>query len=234
MIETPKRVLVVIPHPDDAEGWCGGTVARWIREGAEVFYVLCTDGGKGSDDPQMTSARLVPIREREQLAAADSLGVREVVTLRHPDGELEDTVDFRKELVRAVRRFQPDVLLCPDPYRRASNWHRDHRVTGQVASDAAFPYARDHLHFPELLKEEGLDTHKTGTLLFWAPDIPDTYLDITDTIDAKISALVCHESQMSGRGSDGAAQWVRDRAKEAGKDQGFEYAEGFRKLEFRR
>ena len=147
MVDTPARVLVVIPHPDDAEGWCGGTVAKWAKGGSEVYYVLCTDGGKGTSDPAMTSERIAAIREKEQLAAAATLGVKDVVLLRHPDGELEDTREFRKEIVRAIRRFRPDVILCPDPYRRNSSWHRDHRITGQVTADAAFPYARDYLNF---------------------------------------------------------------------------------------
>ena len=235
MVDTPGCALVVIPHPDDAEDWCGGTVAKWINEGAEIFYVLCTDGGKGSNNPEMTSERLAAIREKEQLEAASSLGVKEVVLLRHPDGELEDTGEFRKEIVRAIRQFRPDVVLCPDPYRRRSYWHRDHRITGQVTADATFPYARDHLHFQELFKEEGLQTHKAGMILFWAPDDPDTLIDISDTIDLKIKALLCHHSQVSSSPGSDPGKWVRDRAKEAA--EGFsdlQYAEGFRKLEFRR
>ena len=235
MVDTPGCALVVIPHPDDAEDWCGGTVAKWINEGAEIFYVLCTDGGKGSNNPEMTSERLAAIREKEQLEAASSLGVKEVVLLRHPDGELEDTGEFRKEIVRAIRQFRPDVVLCPDPYRRRSYWHRDHRITGQVTADATFPYARDHLHFQELFKEEGLQTHKAGMILFWAPDDPDTLIDISDTIDLKIKALLCHHSQVSSSPGSDPGKWVRDRAKEAAEGSSdLQYAEGFRKLEFRR
>ncbi len=234
MAETPTRALVVIPHPDDAEGSCGGTVAKWVSQGAQVYYVLCTDGGKGSDDPQMTSERLASIREKEQLQAASTLGVKEVVLLRHPDGELEDTKEFRKEIVRVIRRFKPDVILCPDPYRRSSHWHRDHRITGQVTADAAFPYARDYLHFLDLFTEEGLEPHKTGMILFWAPDVPDVFEDITDAIDPKIKALSCHHSQLSGRSTAEIAEAVRRRAKEAGESPGYQYAEAFRKIEFRR
>ena len=233
MEETPGRVLVVIPHPDDGEGWCGGTVARWIKEGAQVLYVLCTDGGKGTDDPGMRPERLAEIREREQLDAASALGVEDVVLLHHPDGELEDSAEFRKELVRAIRRFRPDVILSPDPYRRSSHWHRDHRIAGQVAADAAFPYARDHLHFQDLHTDEGLATHKAGTILFWAPDTPDTHVDITDYIEAKARALLCHRSQAKGRSEEEAAERVRERARLAADGSGLEYAEAFRKVEFR-
>ena len=234
MIETPGCALVVIPHPDDAEEWCGGTVAKWIKEGAEVYYVLCTDGSKGSNQPEMTSEKLAAIREKEQLDAASSLGVKEVMLLRHPDGELEDTKEFRKEIVRAIRRFRPDIVLCPDPYRRMSHWHRDHRISGLVTADASFPYARDHLHFQELFKEEGLEPHKTGMILFWAPDIPDTIVDISESIEMKIKALLCHNSQISGRANRDVGDSVRERSSEAAQGSGFQYAEAFRKIEFRR
>ena len=234
MIDTPGRALVVVPHPDDAEAWCGGTVAKWVRDGSEVDYVLCTDGAKGSNDPEMTSERLSRIREKEQLEAASALGVKEVVMLRHLDGELEDTDGFRKEIVRAIRRCRPDTLLCPDPYKRAFNWHRDHRIAGQVAVDAAFPYARDHLHYRELLSDEGLETHKTGTILFWAPDVADTFVDISETIDLKIAALLRHGSQLWNRAEGSVGESVRKRAIQAAEGSGYEYAEAFRKIEFRR
>ena len=233
MLETPKVALVVIPHPDDGEGGCGGTVAKWVIQGSEVFFVLCTDGGKGSDDPEMTSDRLAAIREKEQLQAASTLGVKEVVLLRHPDGELEDTREFRKEIVRAIRRFRPESVLCPDPYRRDYHSHRDHRVTGIVAADAVFPYARDPLHFKELLKDEGLQPHKAAQILFWATDDPDMFVDITETIDIKIKSILCHESQISKSRDREVGESVKKRAKEAAADSGYQYAEAFRALEFR-
>ena len=148
---TPERALVITPHSDDAEVWAGGTIAQWVRAGAEVHYVLCTDGSKGTDDPEIRVDELIAARNREQLAAAKILGITNVVMLGRPDGELEDTSDFRKELVRQIRIIKPDVVLTTEPYRRNMQWHRDHRIAGQVALDAVFPYARDHLHFGDLL-----------------------------------------------------------------------------------
>ena len=142
MFKSPGSALVVIPHPDDGEIGCGGTTAKWIREGCKVFYLLCTNGDKGSDDRGITSASLAKVRSEEQLAAADSLGVEEVIMLGYPDGELEDTKQFRGEVVKAIRRFRPDVVICPDPFRMTPYWHRDHRICGQVTVDAIFPYAR--------------------------------------------------------------------------------------------
>jgi LmbE family N-acetylglucosaminyl deacetylase len=232
MIDTPRRVLVVTPHPDDAEIGCAGVVARWVREGAEVVYLLCTNGDKGSSDPEMTSERLAAIREREQLDAARVLGVKEVVMLHHPDGELEDTREFRKEIVREIRRSRPDIVLCPDPFRRSYYLHRDHRITGQVTLDAIFPYARDHLHFPELLRE-GLRPHRVAMALMWGSDEPDTFIDIADTLELKIKALLCHRSQVEGHPNWSTGEFVRELARRQGARGGLLYGEAFRKIVFR-
>ena len=233
MEETPQRVLVVIPHPDDAEFWCAGSVSKWIAEGASVHYVLCTDGGKGSSDRDISSQELSVIREREQQDAANVLGVRDIVLLRHPDGELEDTRDFRKQIVREIRRVQPDLVICPEPYRKNLAWHRDHRISGQVTLDAVFPCARDHLHFKELWEEEGLEPHKTGIVLFWGAEQPDTHIDIGDSIDAKVKAVLAHQSQIRSHTEDEIDQFVKEWAANAGTEQDYSYAEAFRKITFR-
>ncbi len=233
MIETPERALVIFAHPDDAEFGCSGTVARWVREGAKVFYTVCTNGDKGSNDPEMTSDRLVKIREQEQRNAAAVLGVEEVVFLGYPDGGLEDTPDLRRSIVRSIRRFRPDICICPNAFYQTRFSHRDHRVCGVSALDAMFPYARDHLHFPELLKE-GLQPHKTGMALMWGSEDPDEWVDITDTIEQKIKALKCHESQGFGGGWANIGDRIKETAHENGKKPGFQYAEAFRKIPFRR
>lgn len=233
MEETPQRVLVVTPHPDDAELWCGGTLAKWIKQGAAVYYVLCTDGGKGTDKPGITSKELAAIREHEQLEAARVLGVKDVEMLHYPDGELEDTSDFRKQIVRQIRRVRPEAVLCPEPYRKNLAWHRDHRITGQVTLDAVFPYARDHLHFQELWQEEKLEPHKTGTVLFWGAEKPDTYTDIADIIDLKVEAVRAHQSQIDTYQEGDVVEFVKERAREAAAGQEYDYAEAFRKVTFR-
>jgi len=233
MEEAPQRVLVVIPHPDNAEFWCAGTVARWVGQGASVHYLLCTDGEKGTIDRQVTSADLAVIREAEQQHAAGLLGVREVVMLHYPDGELEDTREFRKEIVRQIRRVQPDVVLCPEPYRKNLAWHRDNRIAGQVTLDAVFPCARDHLYFLELGEQEGLEPHKTGTVLFWGAEQPDTHIDISNSIGAKVKAVLAHQSQMRTRTEAEVEEFVKEWAANAGVDQDYKYAEAFRKVTFR-
>jgi LmbE family N-acetylglucosaminyl deacetylase len=233
-IETPERALVVTPHPDDAEIGCAGTISRWVNEGVEVYYVLCTDGGKGSSDPNADPQSIAAIREKEQRAAADLLGVKDVVMLGYPDGDLEDSYEFRKDIVRAIRRFRPDTVLCPDPYRRNFYWHRDHRITGQVSIDASFPYARDRLHFLELWESEGLEPYKTGMCLLWGAEEPNAFVDITDTMNTKIDAMMCHRSQVGDRPNLDVGRFLRESARVSGETAGCEYAEGFRMLRFRR
>ena len=233
MADVPKKFLVSTPHPDDAEMGAGGTIAKWIKEGAEGVLVVCTNGDKGSSDPEMTSERLAAIRQKEQLAAAKVLGIKEVVFLRHPDGELEDTREFRGDLVREIRRHKPDVVLTVDPYRRSFYQHRDHRMTGLVTLDAIFPYARDHLSFPEH-KELGLEPHKVGSFYLWASEEPDTRIDISDTVELKIEALARHVSQVGGERGRDIQTFLRDNAKRAADGHGMEFAEAFKRTELRR
>ena len=233
MHDTPERVLVVTPHPDDADFWCSGTVAKWLADGAMVRYVLCTDGGKGTTDPNVSSSQLSKIREQEQVDAAEVLGVQELVLLHHADGSLEDNDEFRMELVRQIREVKPDVVLCPEPYRKNLAWHRDHRITGQVTLDAVFPCARDHLHFVELWRDEGLEPHKTGTILFWGTEEPDISIDISNSMDSKLKAISAHTSQMGGRSFQEIEAFIKERAQIVEGGSGNEYVEDFRKLTFR-
>ncbi len=231
MEETPERVLAVVPHPGNADFWCGGTVARWIKLGASVHFLLCSSGGRGSHGPD--GRDLAQIREAEQDSAAAILGVTGLVMLHRPDGELEDTHDFRKEIVRQIRRVRPQVVICPEPYRKNLAWHRDYRITGQVTMDAVFPYARDHLHFQDLWEQEGLEPHKTGTVLLWGAELADTYVDIGDAMDLKLKALLEHRSRFAAGSSSEVEKLVKQLARAAAVDQAFEYAEAFRKATFR-
>ena len=235
-IDTPERAMLVIPHPDDGESGCAGTVAKWVREGCKVLYVVTTNGDKGSADPEMTSERLAAIREKEQCKAADVLGVQDVVFLGYGDGELEDTPEFRGRVVREIRRWRPDVVFAMDPFRAGSHTHRDHRVSGQVALDACFPYARDLLHFPQHIAD-GLEPFKVGTILLWGSENPDIVIDIGPTLDLKREALGAHASQLSTdavRVEGFVTRRASDAAKRAAGDgHDYEFAELFRRISFR-
>ena len=230
--EAPRRVIAVTPHPDDCEGGCGGTLAKWITEAAtEVVVVLCTNGDKGSSDREMVPQELAVIREREQQEASDVLGVKEVVFLSYPDGTLEDTQLFRSQIVREIRRHKPDTILCIDPYRSVSHTHRDHRMSGQVALDAAYSYAWSPLHFPEQITEERLEPHRVTGAYLWGSESPDVCVDIAGYMDAKIDSLSKHASQMSGRTSN-RAERIRRWASHSSERTGLPYAESFRRIRF--
>ena len=226
MAETPQRVLLVSPHQDDAEGGCGGTIAKWIKDRAEVIYILCTNGDKGSSDPTMTSERLAIIRELEQQEAADVLGVKEVVNLRYPDGELEDTLEFRGQVVREIRRHKPDVVMCIDPFKSTSHTHRDHRISGMVTLDAIFTYAWSPLHFPEQLRADELQPHQVKEVYLWSSEKPNTYVDISDTVVLKAQSMTKHVSQM--KEPEKLQERISSYAQSVGESVGLAYAEGFR------
>jgi LmbE family N-acetylglucosaminyl deacetylase len=224
-----RRILVIVAHPDDAEFGCGGSTARWVGEGRDVFYCLLTNGNRGSDDPAMTPERLAAIREDEQRAAARALGVREVVFLGYPDGDLEDTREARRDVVRAIRRVRPERIVAQSPFPSLNPYsgHRDHRHAGRLALDAVYPYARDRLHFPELLAE-GWQPHKVREVYLMGHEEPDLFVDITGTMEQKLAALRRHQSQL--KDFAGVEARVRERAADVGKPHGYTYAEGFRTI----
>jgi LmbE family N-acetylglucosaminyl deacetylase len=235
--DAPDRAMVIFAHPDDAEIGSGGVVAKWVASGCEVTYVLCTNGSAGTADRSLTPAQLIEQRAAEQRAAADFMGVKNLVMLRHPDGGLEDTREFRGDLVRAVRMYRPHTIFVHDPYRIRNFQHRDHRVAGLVATDAVYPFARDHLHFPEHIETEGLEPHKVRELWYWGPDEPNVIVDVTRSIDKQIAALIRHESQMPGFNvtpGHSMGDRVKKGAADTAKGYGFRYGAAFRRLIARR
>jgi LmbE family N-acetylglucosaminyl deacetylase len=229
-----RRVMVIMAHPDDAEFGAGGTLARWARDGAELRYVLCTSGDKGSGDPNQDPRELARIREQEQRNAARVLaGGRdvEVVYLGYPDGMLEVTHELEKAIAREIRRFKPRVVVCPDPTRlfvgNSYINHPDHRAAGLAAVNAIFPKARDPLTFPELLKE-GFEPHKVAEVYVSNASEPDTWIDVSDTLEVKIAALREHKSQI--KEPDKLEEIVRQRMAAVGESQGLACAEAFRHM----
>ena len=222
-------VMIVSPHPDDAEFGVAGTVAKWTAEGQRVLYILCTNGDKGTSDRNLTPDRLAEIRQDEQRAAAEVLGVSEVLFLGYPDQGLEETGAFRKHLVKLIRTYRPHTIATTDPYRRYL-WHRDHRIVGQVVMDAVFPYARDHMAYPDLLAD-GLEPHKVREVLFWAAEDINFRSDITETFGIKLDALLCHKSQMvEFQHIPDMEKYLRNRCQENAEEEKYELAEAFHRV----
>ncbi len=195
---TPKRILVVVAHPDDAEFVCSGTLSRWYREGHELHFCLCTDGNHGSSDPNMTSERLAEIRQAEQRAAAAHVGA-DVSFLSFEDAALEPTQAVRKAITRVIRRFKPDIVVCQDPSFRYSNDylnHPDHVAAGNATFAAIMPAASTRLIFPELL-EEGLEPHNVRQVYLMGGAQVDTWIGLTEEdFQLKLKALREHKCQL--------------------------------------
>ena len=233
--EEPYRCgMVVVAHADDAEFGCSGTVAKWCSEGMEVTYVICTDGSKGSSEPEMSPGRLAEIRREEQLAAGRVLGLKEVVFLGYEDSMLQPTLGLRRDIAREIRRHKPDILICQYPDRNLTDsgylGHPDHLAAGEAALSAVFPTARDRLTFPELL-EDSLEPHKVREVLVVGGGQPDKWIDVSSTIDLAVNALKEHASQLTD--GEEAEGWMRERRRKAGEHHGMEYAEAFKHFHLR-
>jgi LmbE family N-acetylglucosaminyl deacetylase len=196
--ETTKRALVVAAHPDDADFGAAGTAYLWSQQGWEFYYLVCTDGSKGSDDDSITKRQLIEMRRQEQRDAAALLGVKDVFFLDHVDGELTPSRTLLGDIVRVIRQVQPHAVFTHDPETVIVNDafvnHADHRATGLAAIDAVYPAARDRLNFPEHIAA-GLTTHKVSQIYIWGSPQANFEVDITDVIDKKIEALLAHTSQ---------------------------------------
>jgi LmbE family N-acetylglucosaminyl deacetylase len=224
----PESAMAIMAHPDDIEFTCVGTLARWARAGCRVVYVLCTSGDVGIAEAGMTRSRAAEIREAESRLAAEIAGVKDVVFLREPDGLLQPTLELRKKLVREIRRYRPEVVICGDPTIVWSGAdyinHPDHRAAAMAALDATFPAAGQPNLFEELA-EEGLEAHKVRKIFATSWDKADTYINITETLGIKIAALRQHASQMKDWDP---AEMITRWAAETGQGKEMAYAEGFR------
>ncbi len=225
---TPESVMAIVAHPDDIEFTCAGTLAKWARNDARVSFVLCTSGDVGIDEPGMTRLLCTEIREKEQIEAASVVGATEVIFIREPDGMLQATIELRKKLVREIRRFRPEVVICGDP---TIVWagddyinHPDHRAAATAALDAVFPASGQPNLFEEL-EAEGFFAHKPRKVFATSWGGADNFVNIGETIDIKIKALKSHRSQMKDWDPE---PMIRQWAAESAKGKEMEYAEGFR------
>jgi len=232
----PARALAVYAHPDDAEISCGGTLARWCQAGSEVHLLVLTRGDKGSSDPRADPDALAEARASEVAAAAGVLGLAGHRVLGVGDGELENDAGVRRAIVAAVRDARPDTVVCPDPtavfFGETYFNHHDHRVTGWATLDAVSPAAGSPLYFPD-----AGPPHAVATVLLSGTLEPNVWVDVGATLDTKVEALLCHESQLRATAyghEGGTAEWLRSllrqRAEDGGRLAGVGHAEGFRRL----
>lgn len=226
--ESPARVLAVYAHPDDPDISCGGTLAKWARAGSEIHVVICAAGDKGSTDPSADRDSVIRRRTEEARQAAATLGLADLHLLGRSDGEFENDLQLRAELVRLMRSHQPDVVVCPDPtavFFGAHHYnHRDHRTVGWAALDSAAPASGSSLYFPE-----SGPAHQIPVALLSGSLEANVWVDIGTTIDQKLAAVARHESQLADA-NDWFASALRDGAQHAGRQAGVSYAEAFRRV----
>jgi LmbE family N-acetylglucosaminyl deacetylase len=230
----PDRILTVTAHPDDVDFGVAGSVAAWTAAGAAVTYCIVTNGDAGGFDPSVPRSRIPGIRQAEQAAAAAEVGVKDLVWLGHPDGRVEATIELRRDLTRVIRQVRPQWVVCQSPERlwdRLFASHPDHLAAGEATICAVYPDARNPFAFPEL-QEEGLEAHLVEELWVMASPRSDTYVDVTDTFDAKLAALRAHRSQETDRDGNLEArlrEWLAANARQAGWGEG-RLAEAFYRM----
>lgn len=236
----PRTALVVVAHPDDAEFGCGGTLAAWAAEGWEITLVICTDGSAGGPDDATdvgpeARRRISEIRKAEQRAAAEILGLKEVVFLDYPDGMLQPSIELRRDIVRQIRRIRAQRIVCQSPDRvwtpqySIPRFHPDHLAAANATLAAVYPAAQNSWDFPELLAEGYLPSKVREIYITGAP-VLNYAVDISATIEQKLAALRCHVSQL-GADQTELAQQVRQWAAERGQAFGLALAEAFHRVE---
>jgi len=225
-----KKIMVISAHPDDLDFGCSGTIATLSKDN-KICYVICTSGEKGFKNKELTDQEKMDTREKEQRDAAKVVGVSEAVFLRQKDGEVENTPQLRKEIVKQIRIFKPNVLFAQDPamhkFDNFYRYHPDHRAVAHAVFDAVYPAVGNHLFFPELLKE-GHHPHQLEEIYFFGTDSPNYWVDITPVLNLKIRALASHKSQIKDISQ--VEPFIKERCKAAANGQGMDYAECFRRL----
>ena len=233
-LATPKSVMTIGAHPDDAEFGAGATLFRWTTDGATATIVIATDGSKGSWDPGIADADLVAQRRTEQMSAAVILGAASIAWLGQPDGELRHTPALRRAIASLIRKHRPDLVLTHDPWQRYQ-LHPDHRAAGLLAIDAVVA-AREPRFYPD----EGFEAHRPSAVLLWSADDPDHAEPVDDrTFEAKVEALMCHTSQsettMGNAAASSAArarfvEQIDTQLREQGRPFGVDRAEVFKRI----
>ena len=183
------RLLVIGAHPDDCEYKAGGLAALYTAAGHRVKFVSVTNGESGHQ--RLSGDELVRIRRAEARASAEVCGI-ECDVLDFRDGQLLPTLEARFEMIRIIRRFEPDIVLT----HRPNDYHPDHRYTSQLVCDAAYlvtvpPVVPDVPH----LKTNPIFAYLSDDFQRPYPFSPEIVVDIEPVLATVVDMLHCHKSQ---------------------------------------
>lgn len=213
-------------HPDDVDFGSAGTVAAFTDAGLDVTYCIVTSGEAGGSDRALSRSEMAALRQDEQRAAAAVVGVSDVRFLGHPDGRVQASFDLRRDISRVIRQVRPQRVLTQSPERDLGSIyasHPDHLAAGEAALDAVYPDARNPFAHPELLESEGLEPWTVNELWIMGPGrragVDAVAVDTTNTVERKLSALMCHKSQMPDP-PDAIGERIRDWARAGGEAAG--------------
>ncbi len=198
-ISKVERILVITAHPDDVDFGAAGSVATWTKAGIEVSYCIATNGEAGGSDLSVSRADMALLRQQEQRAAAQVVGVTDVTFLGYRDGQLESTFALRRDMSAEIRRVRPDRVVCQSSQRDLTRFyasHPDHLAAGEAALCAVYPDARNPFAHPELLAA-GLEPYAVPQTFIMTWGDANVAVDITDTFELKMAALACHQSQIA-------------------------------------
>ena len=228
-----KRVLIIMAHPDDPDFTCSGTATQMTRQGIEVTYMILTDGDKGNHNPEITRNQLIALRKIEQRNAARVCGVKDVLFMGEEDGFLRPTPEIRKRVTREIRRIRPELVIITDPERYLVGDgyinHPDHRNAGLVALEAIFPAADNMMFYPDMA-DEGYLPHKISQMYVFGHRDPSVRIDITNEVESKIQAILCHKTQIQNP-EEAPKRWM-ERWGEKQEDGSMRYFEQFKAMKF--
>jgi len=234
--EEKKKILVILAHPDDPDFFCGGTIAKWTRSGNQVDYCLLTKGDKGIQEGFQITGNINALRMKEQRKAGNELKINEIIFLDYEDGYLVPDLELRKKITSIIRKVQPDIVVTCDPtnYFIRDDYinHPDHRAAGQAAIDAIFPASQNEHFFPDLFVQEKLHPHHVQEVWLSLPYEPNLVVDITDSWDRKIAALLKHQSQIGE--PEAFINRMKSRHTEDSTDSDPRYEEHFRRIDLRK
>ncbi|HEX2053444.1 MAG TPA: PIG-L deacetylase family protein [Actinomycetota bacterium] len=233
-----NKALVFFAHPDDGEFMAGGSMIRWASEGKEIVLCVVTNGAMGSNDPEMKREDLIAARREEQLEAAKITGISDVVFLGYEDCQVEDSHELRRDIIREIRRYKPDIVIGPDPtmyfFAGAYVNHPDHRKVGEAFCAAISPGAATVPLYREDLYDKGFGPHHLKAALFGMTPQPNYWVDIEEHLDTKIKSVSVHYTQTPEFGEEFADRMRTIASVSAeGADQDIKYAEAFRVINFR-